>query len=72
MGGLSEIRIAAEVNGRLSSLMTSKNITSGIEGTVETRDRVSIVGPVCRLVTINCNGEEVKDFGINQVWAWLR
>ena len=59
------IRIAAKVNGRLSSLMISKNITSGIEGTVGIRDLVSTGGPVCRLVTINYNGEEIKDFGLN-------
>lgn len=45
--------------------MISKNITRGIEGTVEIRDRVSIVGPIYRFVTINYTSEEIKHFGIN-------
>jgi len=45
--------------------MISKNITSGIEGAVEIKDHVSVVGSICRLVTFNSNSEEIKDFGIN-------
>lgn len=65
MGGLSGYRIVADVNGRLSSLMISKNIAIGIEGTLEIRDHVSVVDTICSLVTVNSTSEEITCFRIN-------